>query len=75
MEEFEEVPAPPTNHGAADGKFSFGEIFIRRRYPEGISKSDKNALRKRTKFFRVNDKDLYYIGGGIYVCIIIIRSL
>ena len=53
MEEFEEVPAPPTNQGAAAGKFSFGEIFdyiIRRRYPEGISKSDKNVLRKRVKF-------------------------
>ena len=63
----EEVPAPPKKQGAADGKFSFGEVFnyiIHGRYPEGVSKSDKNALRRRAKFFRVNDKDLYYIGGG-----------
>ena len=72
MEEPEigECPAPPSNQGSTDGKFSFGEIFdylLSRRYPEGISKVDKNALRRRAKFFRVNDKDLYYIGGGMYI--------
>ena len=59
------APAPP---GTDDGKFSFGEVFDyiqHGRYPEGVSKSDKNTLRRRAKFFRVNDKDLYYSGGGL----------
>ena len=67
------APAPP---GTDDGKFSFGEVFDyiqHGRYPEGVSKSDKNTLRRRAKFFRVNDKDLYYIGyiqmqGGASDC-------
>ena len=63
MEELEirECSAPPSNQGSTDGKFSFSEIFdyiLNRRYPEGISKVDKNALRRQAKFFRVNDKDL-----------------
>ena len=60
--EGEELPVSST-----DGKFLFSDIYnyLRHsRYPEGLSKADKNALRKRSKFFRVNDKDLYYIGGG-----------
>ena len=60
---------PPSNQGSNDGKFAFGEIFdyIRhRRYPEGFLKVQKNALRRRAKFFRVNEEDLYYIGGGMY---------
>ncbi len=33
-------------------------------YPEGFQKEDKQALRKRAKFFRVKESNnLYYIGG------------
>ena len=58
MEEPEigECPAPPSNQGSTDWKFPFGEIFdgiLNRRYPEGISKVDKNALRRRAKFSAV----------------------
>ena len=50
-----------------DGKFTFGQIYNYLRngaYPEGLSKSEKSVMRRRAKFFRVNEEDLYYIGGG-----------
>ena len=37
-----------------DGRFSFGEIHeyvVRGVYPEGFTKDNKQALRKRSKFF------------------------
>ena len=35
-----------------DGRFSFGEIHVVRGvYPEGFTKENKQALRKRSKFF------------------------
>ena len=52
---------------SSDGKFSFDEIFdyiVANKYPEALTKAEKNSLRKRSKFFRVTGKDLYYVGGG-----------
>ena len=34
-------------------------------YPSHFQKSDKLALRKRSKYFKTSDGDLYYVGGGI----------
>ena len=50
------------------GRFSFGEIheyFVKRVYPEGFSKENKQALRKRSKFFAVRQENLYYVGGNL----------
>ena len=33
-------------------------------YPEGYIKTDKQALRKRAKFFKTKGADLYYVGGA-----------
>ncbi len=33
-------------------------------YPEGLDKPEKLSLRKRTKYFVVQEAQLYYIGGG-----------
>ena len=33
-------------------------------YPSDLQKSDKQALRKRSKFFKSADGNLYYVGGG-----------
>ena len=33
-------------------------------YPSDFHKSDKLALRKRSKFFKSVDGSLYYVGGG-----------
>ena len=33
------------------------------KYPEDFEKKDKQALRKRVKFFAVKDAHLYYVGG------------
>ena len=33
-------------------------------YPSDFEKSDKQALRKRSKFFKSADGNLYYVGGG-----------
>ena len=58
-EEFEEIKQ--------DGRFSFTEIYhyIKEgKYPNSFSKPDKQALRKRAKFFIIKDTQLYYIGGG-----------
>ena len=50
-----EFGEPPTTKQpeASDGKFSFSEIYDyihQRRYPQGFSKVEKNALRRRSKF-------------------------
>ena len=48
------------------GRFSYQEIFNYLRegsYTEGFEKSDKQALRKRAKFFTVKDAHLNYVGG------------
>ena len=54
--------------GAREGKFSFSTILYylqKGSYPPELelSKQDKLALRKRSKFFYYKDADLYYIGG------------
>ena len=54
-----------------EGKFSVSEIYdylAKRSYPEGLSKSEKSVMRRRAKFFRLHEKDLYYIGGGKKFC-------
>jgi len=51
-----------------DGRFSFDAVYNYLRYqqyPEGASKLEKNSLRRRSKYFKLEDEDLYYIGGGI----------
>ena len=53
---------------AADGfgRFTSGQLYdyiSEARYPEDWNKSDKQALRKRAKFFQVKGSNLYYIGG------------
>ena len=50
-----------------DGRFSFEEIhqyLLQGVYPSTFSKSDKQALRKRAKFFAVKGADLYYTRRG-----------
>ena len=58
----------------SSGRFSYQEIFTYLRegkYPEDFEKKDKQALRKRVKFFAVKDAHLYYVGGkfilGLYL--------
>lgn len=49
-----------------DGRFSFSEIhryLSAGIYPDDFSKPDKQALRKRAKFFRAKNTALYYVGG------------
>ena len=51
-----------------DGRFSFGEIHeyvVRGVYPEGFTKENKQALRKRSKFFASRQENLYYVGGNL----------
>ncbi len=48
-------------------RFRFEDIFgyiTKGVYPEGLDKPEKLSLRKRTKYFVVQDAQLYYIGGG-----------
>ena len=55
------------NTAKTDGKFTFSTIhryIAHSTYPEGLSKADKNALRRRAKFFRVIENDIYYVGRG-----------
>ena len=50
------------------GRFTYGEILAyltEGRYPDSYLKADKQALRKRAKFFLVKDAHLYYIGGEL----------
>ena len=51
---------------ASEGRFSFGEIYNYTNngtYPDGFERRDKVALRKRSKFFKVEEENLFYIGG------------
>ena len=50
-----------------NGRFTFTEIanYLREgSYSSGYSKADKLALRKRSKYFKLKDSLLYYVGGG-----------
>ena len=58
---------PNLEEQCMDGRFSFGAIFSYLRYqqyPEGSTKLQKNSLRRRSKYFRLENQDLYYMGGG-----------
>ena len=48
------------------GKFSYRQIFDYINsgfYPEGLEKQDKLSLRKRAKYFIIEEAQLYYVGG------------
>ena len=50
-----------------EGRFSYSEIndyLLSQKYPAGFTKADKLALRKRAKFFKIKDGQLYYTGRG-----------
>lgn len=50
-----------------EGRFTYSEIndyLLSQKYPVGFTKADKLALRKRAKFFKINDGQLYYTGRG-----------
>ena len=52
-----------SDDGYIDGQFTFKEIhksFLQGVYPSSFSKSDKQALRKRAKFFAVKGADRSY---------------
>ena len=56
-----------SDDGYKDGWFTFKEIhkyLVQGMYPSSFSKSDKQALRKRAKFFTVKGAELYYTGRG-----------
>ena len=58
----------------SSGRFSYQEIFTYLKegeYPEDFEKKDKQALRKRVKFFAVKDAHLYYVGGKFIVVFIL----
>ena len=52
---------------ASEGRFSYTEIYnylSGKGYPPHLTrKEDKQALRKRSKFFIAKDAGLYYVGG------------
>ena len=51
----------------ADGRFTFSKIhrYLQdKSYPDGYTKADKTALRKRASFFSFKGSDLYYVGGS-----------
>ncbi len=62
--------AQPCVHVAAVRNFKMAKSKERFRfitkgvYPEGLDKPEKLSLRKRTKYFVVQEAQLYYIGGG-----------
>ena len=59
---------PQPEEKNTDGRFSFDAVYNYLRYqqyPEGASKLEKNSLLRRSKYFKLEDEDLYYIGGGI----------
>ena len=52
---------------AKQGRFRFNDIhhyLHDSRYPDGYTKSEKLALRKRAKFFCARGADLFYVGGA-----------
>ena len=49
-----------------DGRFRYRDIhryLSSGIYPDGYGKPDKQALRKRAKFFRAKDAELFHVGG------------
>ena len=55
------------NHKNETVRFTFSQIHQYLQYgtyPSDFHKSDKQALRKRSKFFKSSDGNLYYVGGG-----------
>lgn len=49
-----------------DGRFAFADIYTYIKdgtYPIDFDKPDKQALRKRAKYFIAKDTRLYYVGG------------
>ena len=61
----EEPQSPPKEQDT--GRFSFSAIYnylLSQQYPEGASKLEKNALRRRAKYFRVRNDHMYYVGGA-----------
>ena len=53
-----------------EGRFSYAEIckyLDSGSYPIGFSKADKLALRKRSKYFKLKDGQLYYCGKGKHI--------
>ena len=65
--EISEEPQSPSKADDIDGRFSFSAIFKYLRYqqyPDKASKVEKNSLRRQSKYFRTQNEDLYYIGGG-----------
>ena len=61
----EEPQSPPKEQDT--GRFSFSAIYnylLSQQYPEGASKLEKNALRRRAKYFRVRNYHMYYVGGA-----------
>ena len=50
-----------------EARFTFSQIHQYLQYgtyPDNFQKSDKQALRKKSKFFKSADGNLYYVGGG-----------
>ena len=48
------------------GRFSYSEIYnyiADQTYPDSFSKADKSSLRKRSKFFCINNAELFYRGN------------
>ena len=56
------------NHNDSEtARFTFSQIHQYLQfgtYPSHFQKSDKQALRKRSKYFKTSDGNLYYVGGG-----------
>ena len=54
--------------GEQGDSYTVTEHYLtRNEYPEGSTKAEKGAIRKRAKKFRMVDRLLYYIGekGGV----------
>ena len=48
------------------GRFTYDQLFNYIRegaYPKGWTKEDKQAMRKRARYFEVKGSNLYYVGG------------
>ena len=57
------------NHKNETTRFTFSQIHKYLQfgtYPSDFQKSDKQALRKRSKFFKSSGGSLYYVGGGMW---------
>lgn len=65
-------PAPSSAEAKnVEGRFKYSDIhrYLEcKTFPEGFTKLDKNALRKRSKFFVAQGPDLYYVGGSTSKC-------